>query len=144
MQAVSIFGNASFIEKIFGVGVGQFVTHASGPYAFSLYLTALAEQGVMGLVLTVSLFTGPVFVSFWKMINKRTRSTTYLLVFSIAVVLSLSNLFYELKNAFPLWITLGWLYAMVNSRPWMVLESDMDIQGMVNFRKRMRTSRRRS
>ncbi len=126
-QALEIFSRASLIEKAFGIGVGQFRTEGYGPYAFSLYLTALAEQGIFGAILTLALFWIPVFLSLARLINPGTRSIPFLLVFSISLAMALSNLFYELKNAFPIWIFLGWAFAMVNSHPPLVLQSFQDL-----------------
>ena len=136
LQALEIFANASFLEQLYGIGVGQFRTEGYGPYAFSLYLTALAEQGLFGFTLTIALFSTPVVLSLLRLFNPSTRSIPFLIVFAMSLALALSNLFYELKNAFPIWITLGWTYAMLKSNPSMVLQSFHDLMPQSHFHQR--------
>jgi len=127
VQSFLIFTNANPIEKLFGVGVGQFMRRApeseDATYSFSIYLTALAELGLLGFTTLGALFLYPI-LSFSSKMNKCGRNRfPYFLGFALSLVLAIGNLFYEYKSFIVIWIVLGWVYALANSRREVVLDA---------------------
>jgi hypothetical protein len=118
LQAFEIFGNGTFLEKLFGVGVGNFERIEEGStYSFSIYLTSLAEQGLLGSLVMLAIFGLPLFQIFRRGRKGRELFHVYRLAFALSAVLFFGNLFYEYKVFVPMWITIAWLHAVMRSQP---------------------------
>lgn len=118
MQAFELFSEATPLEKIFGIGVGNFEKiEAGSTYSFSIYLTLLAEQGLFGFFLITFLIVAlpcKLYNSFLRphsSVQALERRVWNLLCLSLSLLLMVGNVFYEFKSFVPMWIMFAWLYA---------------------------------
>jgi hypothetical protein len=116
LNALGSFVNGSFVQILFGQGLGSYGVRGIGAYTFSSYLTILVETGVFEALVFLFVVSYPLFKC-WKGMFSAYNSVRFMSLhfFVLALYISLTHLFYELKTLQSLWLQLAFVFGMSQS-----------------------------
>lgn len=116
LNALELFSNGNFAQLFFGQGLGAYGEAGFGAYSFSSYLTLLAEAGIIGLLVFIATVCIPLF--WFRRFSSRDKNARFwaLSIFSLALFIAFTHLFYELKTLQCLWLQTSFVFGLSQSR----------------------------
>lgn len=119
LDAIRVITDATYMEKLYGIGVGQYAERSFGSYTFMLPLTTLVETGLLGFGALAAMF----LIITKRIIRAKgrredgSRDSYGILIIAMFIYICVVNLFYEYKAFFPMWIMLAHVAAYFTRVP---------------------------
>ena len=110
LHALEIWSRADWLERIAGVGIGNFQRESPALRAHMSVLTLLVERGILGAILAYGVIALTPIVFFWS--SRRSTGANrkrYLAGLVVSTQLLFASVFYETYEIPFLWIILGLL-----------------------------------